>query len=183
MRKLFVVILAAILLAGFALVNGVLARAGGGESTAVAQAVTADRGRPPDAQGNDGHGPEIMATNRISIPYGVEATLPLSTIGREILISGHGGCTENEEVTVELTVTQAATGATATGQTQQTCSGVLQQWQALATADTATAFDGGAAEVCGVATTRADGYVTDTFEWCRDVTLIWRSYLPLILRE
>lgn len=180
MRKAYAVILAAGLLAVFGLLHGVLAEARGVEAaTAIAQSSPTSQ-RQPAVEPDPAGAPRLMATSRISIPYGVEPTLPLGTLGRDVLISGHGGCTENEVVTVELTVTQAATGATAVGDTQQVCNGLLQHWYALAHADTPTLFSGGAAEVCGIATTHDSGEVTDTYEWCRDVTLVWRSYLPVL---
>ncbi|MDX1686445.1 MAG: hypothetical protein R3248_00545 [Candidatus Promineifilaceae bacterium] len=131
---------------------------------------------------NDG-GREIQATERISIPYGFTSTLPISIDGQGVQAIGHGGCTENEAVTVAVTVTQSTTGAVATGEWQGTCTGELQHWRVDATLVSGNAFEAGAAEVCGVATTRSDGEVTDTDEWCPEdgVTLIWRAYVPTIL--
>ena len=141
----------------------------------------------PSGEGDqpvDDHGQrEIRATNRISIPYGFAATLPLGTDGQSVQAIGHGGCTENEEVTVAVTVTQSTTGALATGQWQGTCTGELQHWTVDAAIVSGGPFEAGAAGVCGIATTRSDGEVTDTDEWCPEegVTLIWRAYVPAIL--
>jgi len=133
--------------------------------------------------GDDDGDRDIRATERISIPYGFASTLPLSSDGHNVYAIGHGGCTENEEVTVAVTVTQSATGAVATGQWQGTCTGELQHWIAEATIVTGEAFEAGAAEVCGVATTRSADEVTDTDDWCPEggVTLTWRAYVPVIL--
>ncbi|HEX6386900.1 MAG TPA: hypothetical protein VF177_19740 [Anaerolineae bacterium] len=124
----------------------------------------------------------IQATERISIPYGIAPILPLYDGGEKVIVSGHGGCTAGETVTVAVTLTQT-TGASAEGQTEQICTGMLQHWSLTATA-TATNLEATEAEACGVAVTRSDGVVTDTFDWCRDVTLTsLHTYLPIILAE
>lgn len=144
------------------------------------QALPAAEGEPAGADHGERH---IRATERISIPYGFASTLPLSIDGQNVYAIGHGGCTENEEVTVAVTVTQSATGVVATGQWQGTCTGELQHWIADAAVVAGDAFEAGAAEVCGLATTRSEGEVTDTDEWCPEdgVTLTWRAYVPAIL--
>lgn len=130
--------------------------------------------------------PPIRATYRISIPYGFDSPLPVLAAGRDVVTSGHGGCTAGQQVTVAITVTQTTSGAQGTGDMQQACTGALQRWNAVATANTTSAFSDGAAEACGFATTRdGDGYVTDTFEWCKDVELVTleeQVYLPLIAK-
>jgi hypothetical protein len=114
----------------------------------------------------------IRATMRISIPYGFETPLPVLADGRDVIASGHGGCTADEQVTIAVTITQSASGAAATGETVQTCTGELQTWSAMVTVDTTSSFASGAAEACGLATTSSGGYVTDSFDWCRDVELL-----------
>lgn len=124
----------------------------------------------------------IQATGRISIPFGIDPTLPLYDNGEEVLVNGHGGCTAGETVSVVITLTQT-TGASAVGQTEETCTGVLQQWNLTATA-TATNLEPTEAEACGLAVTRSDGIVTDTFDWCRDVAFAsLHYYLPIIRAE
>ena len=131
-----------------------------------------------DADGQIG----IQATGRISIPFGIAPVLPLYDGGEKVLVSGHGGCTAGQTVSVVVTVTQT-TGASAVGQTDEICTGVLQQWNLMATATAATNLEATEAEACGVAVTRSDGSITDTFDWCRDVALAWPHFLPLILVE
>lgn len=129
--------------------------------------------------------PLIRATRRISIPFGFETPLPVLSEGRDVVASGHGGCTADEQVTVAITITQSASGAVATGELAQTCSGELQTWYFRVTADTPDSFTNAAAEACGLATTRDGGYVTGTFDWCKDVELVLlepRLYLPMILK-
>jgi hypothetical protein len=129
--------------------------------------------------------PEIQATRRISIPFGFQTPLPVLADGRDVLASGHGGCTAEEQVTIAITITQSTSGAVATGEKVQTCTGELQLWDAAVSSDTTSSFTNGAAEACGLATTRNGGYVTDTFDWCRDVDLLrleQRIFLPSILK-
>ena len=124
---------------------------------------------------------EIQATKRISIPFGIAPILPLHDSGEEVLVNGHGGCTAGQTVSVVVTVTQT-TGASAVGQTEETCTGILQHWSLTATA--ATNLQPTEAEACGVAVTRSDGSVTDSFDWCRDVVLtLHRHHLPIIRTE
>ncbi|MGD8791063.1 MAG: hypothetical protein PVF47_00815 [Anaerolineae bacterium] len=126
--------------------------------------------------------PAINATRRISIPYGFESLLPVLEDGRAVLAGGHGGCTEDQQVTIAITITQSISTAVATGTTEQTCTGELQIWRMRAMADTTSSFADGPAEACGLATTRDAGYVTDTYDWCVDVDLIrldHQIYLPL----
>lgn len=126
----------------------------------------------------------IHSTQRISIPYGFDTPLPVIDAGRKVVVSGHGGCTAGEQVTVAITVTQASGGAVATGQKEQVCSGELQTWSGIATAVSSSSFANGPAESCGLATTRDNGYVTDTFAWCKDVDLVALTqeiYLPAVL--
>jgi hypothetical protein len=123
---------------------------------------------------------EILVSQRISIPFGVSPILPLYDSGQKVLVSGHGGCTAAQIVSVVITVTQM-TGASAVGQIEEICTGNLQQWNLTATVITGTNLEATEAEACGVAVTRSNGYVTDSFKWCRDVDLTsHHNYLPII---
>ena len=126
----------------------------------------------------------LHSTRRISVPFGFDTPLPVIDTGKSVVVSGHGGCTAGEQVTIAITVTQSSSGAVATGQKEQLCSGELQMWSSVATAVSTSLFASGPAESCGLATTRANGYVTDTFEWCKDVDLMALTqevYLPAVL--
>lgn len=101
------------------------------------------------------------------------------------MASGHGGCTAGEQFTVAVTITQYTSGAMATGETQGTCTGILQNWSSLATTVSTTSLAAGPAEACGFATTRENGYITDTYEWCLDMSLVsldQQLYLPTVLK-
>lgn len=137
-----------------------------------------------DAPAAVGEEPVIRATRRISIPFGFDTPLPVLAGGRDVIASGHGGCTADQQVTVAVTLTQSTSGAVATGEWMNSCSGELQTWSLRVTAHTTSSFATAAAEACGLATAREGAYVTDTFDWCKDVDLIrldQRAYVPLIL--
>lgn len=119
--------------------------------------------------------PLLRATRAISIPFGIASPVQLSDNGRHIFIEGHGGCAADQMVRVHVTVTQSTTGALARGHTQEFCTGDLQHWTIKAVARGPARFVAGPAEACGVARTRFRGKRTDTFQWCRDITLVTHS--------
>lgn len=126
----------------------------------------------------------IRSSRRISIPYGFGDNLPL-TAGEKITVSGHGGCTPGEVVTVDVTISQTIGTSPAHGATQfqQSCTGELQTWQVVVMADAGDTFVDGPATACGIATTRDQyGSVTETFPWCKTVRLNWQIYLPVAIR-
>ena len=126
-------------------------------------------------------GPIIQATERISIPFGFSAGLPLSNDGASVVALGEGGCTDGETITIAFTITQASSGGTVTGLWNGDCSGELQTWTKVATATPSPNFTAGPAVACAFAETFADGSVTDTQDWCDDVVLASpRNYLPII---
>jgi hypothetical protein len=141
------------------------------------------RSRPVGAQPDTSDSePALRAPERISIPYGFADHLPLAA-GTIVTASGHGGCTEGEVVTIDVTITQTIGGPAATGQTEQTCTGELQTWDVVATAAPGAGLVDGPATACGLATTRDQyGAETDTYAWCKAVTLNWQLYLPLTTR-
>jgi hypothetical protein len=102
----------------------------------------------------------------------IESTLQLSLNGRHVSVEGRVACDEGEQVRLDVTVTQASSGAVGTGHTRAFCTGAAQDWIALAVAKGATKFAAGAAEACAVAETRLKGKTTDTHSWCADVTLV-----------
>jgi hypothetical protein len=122
----------------------------------------------------------IRAVRAISIPFGLESTPHLGTDSKLIFVEGHGGCAAGQIVAVQITITQSTTGALAAGETQEICSGDLQQWVVMAAAPDPARFAAGPALGCGVARTRFQGKVTDTFEWCRDLTLMYAIFMPLV---
>lgn len=128
----------------------------------------------------------LLPTRRISIPFGFRDVLLTMDAGNAVVTGGHGGCTEDQIVTVAVTITQSTSSAIATGETQQTCSGELQQWTFTVTTDTTDYFVNAPGEACGFATTRENGTVTDTYEWCKDIELAAvtsQLYLPALQDE
>jgi hypothetical protein len=123
----------------------------------------------------------LQPTRAISVPFGFDPPLVLSSTGERISVIGHGGCTAGQTVTIAVTLTQSLTGAQAPGQTEETCTGELQYWTLDVSTQGSSPFAATeVAQACGLATTRDNGSVTDSLEWCRAVDLVLRSYLPLI---
>jgi hypothetical protein len=127
--------------------------------------------------------PAIRPSLRFSIPFGFASILPLRAGGQEVLVSGHGSCTEGETFTVAVTVTHQATGYAAHGDVAEACAGeaVLQTWGLTATAAGA-ALPRGAAETCGFAQTGDGETITDEKTWCVDVRLGDYAFLPMVAR-
>ncbi len=100
------------------------------------------------------------------------STLILKPNHRVILAGGHVGCTASETFNIEATITQESTGAVAVGYTQGFCTGERQIWDAIAPARGPAQFEVGPALACGLLRTRLRGQVTDSFQWCKNVTLV-----------
>jgi hypothetical protein len=155
-----------------------------------ARAAAPSAGRTFSAAQADHESPmlDIRAPQRISIPFGIAPILPLINEGREVIVSGHGGCSAEETVTIAISITQPLYGAVATGEIVEDCTGAEAQWQLTATAVTTASLVAGPAEACGTATTYLGDEPTDTDSWCRDepallVAFEHHLYLPLIARE
>jgi hypothetical protein len=137
------------------------------------------------AQGDEPSPLAIRAPRRISIPFGIAPILPIVNEGRDVVVAGHGGCSAGEMVTIAISITQHGTGAVATGEIVEPCTGVEQQWQLTAAAIISPSFVAGPADACGTATTRLGDEITDAESWCRAepallVELDLHLYLPLV---
>lgn len=127
-----------------------------------------------------GDGPIVQVTERISIPFGFNAALPLAADSSLATVTGQGLCTADEEVTITFTVTQPSSGASANGVWNGICTGLLQTWIQAPTATPSPNFESGEAEACAFAETRSDE-LTDTQDWCDPVFLAsHQNFLPLI---
>ncbi|HSM56288.1 MAG TPA: hypothetical protein VK879_09050 [Candidatus Sulfomarinibacteraceae bacterium] len=102
----------------------------------------------------------------------IESELALGSNRRLVEVRGHIACEEGEQLRIDVTVTQGATGAVARGHTQDVCTGDIQVWTARVVARGPVASVTGAAEACAVAQTRSRGHVTDAYSWCKGVTLV-----------
>ncbi len=104
----------------------------------------------------------------------IDPTATLRRDGRKVVVTGPLACTQVERFELQVTVTQDATGAVAEGRTQGVCTEEVQQWAVEAVVRDGALLEEGAAQACAVATTRLNGEITDTKEWCREggVTLV-----------
>ena len=116
---------------------------------------------------------EAQALIRRTITPEIQSELPLVVSKGVIDVAGHLICDKGENVRVEVDITQAASQAHATGSSLEPCTGELQIWDAVAVArGHSPRFDPGAAWACAVATTRKGNQITDTFRWCKQVSLV-----------
>jgi hypothetical protein len=183
MRSIRFLIIAVPLLIGFLLVGMVNALLAGNAPSSAAPAPKVDSPPPIEAPGYDATAaPAIRSSRRISIPFGFAPTFPLRSMGQEVLVSGHGSCTEGETFTVAVTVKHDAGGAIARGNLAQPCAGeaTLQEWQLTATAENGP-LSLGPAETCGFVQTDDGQYVTDEQIWCVDVRLGDYIFLPVVI--
>jgi hypothetical protein len=128
--------------------------------------------------------PPIQPSLRISIPFGFAANFPLDANGQEVLVKGHGSCSDAESFTVAVTVTHDATGNMAYGELTDSCSGetTRQAWQLTAVA-LSDPLPLGPAESCGLVQTDDGDAITDDQAWCVDVLLGDYLFLPVITNE
>ena len=111
--------------------------------------------------------PTTVYARRFFTPE-IASKLQLLDDARGVVVVGHITCGEGQQFSVDVTVTQESTGASATGDTQGTCTGEHKQhWTAIATADGQASFEAGRAVVCAAATWPSVG----TVEWCDRVRL------------
>ena len=114
---------------------------------------------------------EARIITRIISPE-LQSNLDLLPNNRLVNIVGHIHCDAGEQLRIDFTITQDARQAKAKGHTQDFCTGEVQTWTGRTAAAAPPPFTPGPAEACAVATTRSRGKVTDTFTWCKSVTLV-----------
>ena len=102
----------------------------------------------------------------------VDAVAVVADNGRHLVVTGPIACTAEERAYLEITVTQRATGAVATGRTRITCSGAVAQWEIHAPAQGAERFQEGSATAVAFARTVNGAGVTDAHQWLVDITLV-----------
>lgn len=152
----------------------------------LARAGTLSTDSTPSSAAQDNEVPyssQIIASRRISIPFGIAPVLPLLNEGGDVLVSGHGGCPLGETVTIVISISQPLYGAVATGETSQPCTDKEEQFQLIARPIISPSLTAGPADACGVATMRIDDEVMEIEEWCRAepallVELNEHLYLP-----
>ena len=120
----------------------------------------------PVAETNSG---SLQARRLISVPFGISPTLTLFAERNGVEVTGHGVCTSNGTVDIQVFVDQDLTHARAMGWRQWDCpkqtgwnwtvhADVIGPW-AMAPSD---------GQVCAIAVVRPESGPTQTFRWCRD---------------
>ena len=146
---------------------------------------------------NSGNGDTIFARRLISVPFGIQDNLALSSYGNSVTVKGHGICpTAGQDFTVDVTVSQsfekvsgvlAGTGQNyllevsnsptnsngpAVGHTQGKCvSGGKAQWQTEVKTSGSQTFTPGVALACGHAVVKVQGGDDFIDDWCKNVIL------------
>jgi len=142
-------------------------------SVAVIDQVTAPATDRLAAPVSDPQEPLLVARRLISIPFGIDASLPIVEYGNAVVASGHGTCTEGGSwYRLRVDVVQASTGARAMGSTEGDClGGSALMWEALAVTPPPFAFEAGPAEVCAMVQVFPDHGSVVVGKWCADVTV------------
>jgi hypothetical protein len=91
--------------------------------------------------------------------------------GASVRVTGPIGCTMGERVSIQVLVTQAASGARGREAWRRRCTGEVQRWRVRAPTRKGARFEAGRARVCAVARTRSAHRLTDTRRWCERVTV------------
>jgi hypothetical protein len=115
-----------------------------------------------------------VSARRIITDPGINSPLVLTQNGREVLVTGHFGCTRGDDYEIQTAVTQSSTGALSRGRTQGRCSGRTEQFEAATWVYDEALFEAGTAQACAMIITRTRNRVTDVLQWCRkeDVNLL-----------
>lgn len=115
----------------------------------------------------------IQARRLISIPFGINSPVSISSDGDIAFVTGHGICPEGgESFRLKATVTQASTGAKARGFTQTACDGQNQVgWAVAALTPPPQHFAAGEAEACGMVVINAPKQGNFVYRWCKAVDL------------
>lgn len=85
--------------------------------------------------------------------------------GRQALVSGPIACDRGDHLRIQITVTQASTGAWGTGHSQVRCTGEVQEWTVRVIARGPITFGPGHADATAEGITRFRGSTTDSHVW------------------
>jgi len=130
-------------------------------------------GSNPVAASLDGKGNDILT--------GIDDVATIVPSGRLVIVTGHITCEDSEEnVGVNLEITQESTGAKAEGRFETRCKGDRQDWTIRAPTRSGSAFVATSegdpttkAEVHATANTRKKGIQTDSHDWWnRSVSIV-----------
>ena len=101
---------------------------------------------------------------------------PAGTIshrGHHVVLTGPIACTLGQRADLQVTLTQRATGAIASGKTHFTCTGYMQQWEVRASSQGRETFRPGAATATALGTTSTHGSTNDAHQWLEHLTLVY----------
>jgi hypothetical protein len=115
----------------------------------------------------------IRAARAISVPFGIQDTLSLSSDGHQVIVAGHGAGDWPGLFKVEATVVQSSTQAVAYGEARGHLSGqgVAVTWQTTADIVGSEPLTAQSAHVYAKATVFDPPGRTIIYEWDKEVTL------------
>ena len=102
----------------------------------------------------------------------IDPAVEVSENGRHLRVTGPIACITGQRAEIQVTLTQRATGAIATGKSHFTCTGYLQQWEVHAVNQGREDFETGAATAVAVGITSTRGKPDDAHQWLVQVTLV-----------
>jgi hypothetical protein len=102
----------------------------------------------------------------------MDPAVEISEHGRHLRVTGPVACTAGQRAEIQVTLTQRATGAIATGKSHFICTGYLQQWEVHAVNQGREGFEAGAATAVAVGVTSDRDKRDDAHQWLVQVTLV-----------
>ena len=103
----------------------------------------------------------------------IDRDVSLDDTGHVVAVTGPIRCTEAEQATIRLTVTQRTTGAVSEGRWRGRCRRTTTTWTAKRFVRNGSAtFRPGTARACALAVTRRARRATDAKQWCEAVRLV-----------
>lgn len=122
---------------------------------------------------------KLLLCALLLVPGLASAAIELNTFDPEqryadrehLLVTGPIRCAADEILELEVRVSQRNNTPLAEGRTKLRCTGSLQTFEVRAEIDGDDDFRPGTITACALATTRSGRRVSDTHQWCKDVTL------------
>jgi len=102
----------------------------------------------------------------------IDGDATLDAARRIVQVTGPIRCSQAEQATIRVTVSQRATGAVAEGRWRGRCRRTTRRWTATAVAQGSATLQTGTARACALGVTRKGGTATDAKQWCETVRLV-----------
>lgn len=114
-------------------------------------------------------GSSILVSRAISIPFGIDDSLVLSSGGQVVNVAGHGDCQGGETFRLKVDVTQDSVKGV--GHLEGVCEAGEFPWDLDVDTPGSKTFTAGEALACGHVVVHFDREGAIVHDWCKDVTL------------